>query len=146
MRGVIKILRKSWIVWLIIFYLALGINAFGQSANILTLCQLTGKVTYKGNPVPDGCKVMAYIQGVKYAETEVKNGIYTLSIPADNPSTPAKEGWEEGDFVSLKVDGYSGATAFKISSNDLTPQIDINLTTMGVLNLTTWGKIKALFK
>lgn len=144
MRGVKRILRKSWIGWLIIFYLAVGIGAFVHSANFP--CQPSGKVYYKGNLVPDGHKVMAYIQGVKYAETEVGGGTYSLSIPADDPSTPAKEGWEDQEFVSLKVEGYSGATTFKISSNNLMPQIDINLTTMGVLNLTTWGKIKALFK
>ncbi|MCJ7458719.1 MAG: hypothetical protein MUP17_06990 [candidate division Zixibacteria bacterium] len=144
MRGVKRILRKSWIGWLIIFYLALGIGAFVHSANFP--CQPSGKVYYKGKLVPDGRKVMAYIQGVKYDEKEVRGGAYTLSIPADDPSTAAKEGWEDQEFVSLKVEGYSGATTFQISSNDLTPQIDINLTTMGVLNLTTWGKIKALFK
>lgn len=144
MRGVINILKKSWTGWLIIFYLALGIGVFVQSANFP--CQPSGKVYYKGKLVPDGSKVMAYIQGVKYAETEVRGGAYSLSIPADDPSTTAKEGWEENDYVSLKVDGYSGATTFQVSSNKLTPLIDINLTTMGVLNLTTWGKIKALFK
>jgi len=144
MRGVINILRKSWTDWFIIFYLILGVSVFGQSVNFP--CQPSGKVYYKGNLVPDGRKVMAYIQGVKYAETEVKGGAYTLSIPADDPSTPAKEGWEDQEFVSLKVEGYAGATTFQVLSNKLTPLIDINLTTMGVLNLTTWGKIKALFK
>lgn len=130
--------------WLIIFYLALGIGAFVHSANFP--CQPWGKVYYKGKLVPDGSKVMAYIRDVKYDQKEVSGGSYSLSIPADDPSTSAKEGWEEGDNISLKVDGYSGAATFKISSNNLTPQFDINLTTMGVLNLTTWGKIKALFK
>jgi hypothetical protein len=144
MRGVKTILRKRWIGWFIIFYLALGIGAFVHSANFP--CQPSGKVYYKGKLVPDGRKVMAYIQGVKYDAKEVRGGSYSLSIPADDPSTSAKEGWEDQDYVSLKVEGYSGGTSFKISSNNLTPQIDINLTTMGVLNLTTWGKIKALFK
>jgi len=144
MRGVIKILRKTWIGWLVLFSLALGVGAFGQSTNFP--CQPWGKVYYKGRLVPDGRKVWAYIRDIQYDDTEVKGGAYSLSIPADDPSTPAKEGWEESDNLSLKVEGYSGATFFKISSNNLTPQVDINLTTMGVLNLTTWGKIKALFK
>ncbi len=144
MRGVIKISKKSWIGWFVIFSFVLGIAAFGQSANFP--CQPWGKVYYKGKLVPDGRKVTAYIQGTKYAEAEVKGGAYLLSIPADDPSTSAKEGWEDQDYVSLKVEGYAGATNLKISSNNLMPQFDINLTTMGVLNLTTWGKIKALFK
>ena len=144
MRGVIKISRKNWMGLLVIFCLILSLNALVQSANFP--CQPWGKVYYKGKLVPDGRKVTAYIRDVRYAETEVKSGAYSLSVPADDPSTSAKEGWEEDENISLKVEGYSGATTFQISSNNLTPQVDINLNTMGVLNLTTWGKIKALFK
>jgi len=142
MRGVINILRKSWIGWFIIFYLTVGGGAFVQSANFP--CQPSGKVYYKGKLVPDGHKVMAYIQGVKYAETDVRGGAYSLSIPADDPSTPEKDGWEENELITLKVKDYSGGTFFKASPGN--SKVDINLTTMGVLNLTTWGKIKALFK
>lgn len=143
MRGVIKISKKSWTGLLIILCLILSLNAFVQSANFP--CQPWGKVYYKGKLVPDGRKVTAYIRDMKYAETEVKSGAYSLSIPADDPSTSVKEGWEDQDYVSLKVEGYSGGKSFQVSNN-LMPQVDINLTTMGVLNLTTWGKIKALFK
>jgi hypothetical protein len=94
--------------------------------------------------VPDGCEVKALIQGKEYASTEVKDGEYSLSIPADDPSTLEKEGWVEDEYVTLKVAGYSGGTLFQPKSG--TVPVDINLTTMGVLNLTTWGKIKALFK
>ncbi|HVP36430.1 MAG TPA: hypothetical protein VMT04_05490 [Terriglobales bacterium] len=139
-----KNLTRSGIGWFVIFAFVVGIGALVQSANLP--CQPWGKVYYKGKLVPDGCKVSAYIQGVKYAETEVKGGAYSLSIPADDPTTSVKEGWEDQEFASLKVEGYSGATTFQILSNKLMPQVDINLTTMGVLNLTTWGKIKALFK
>jgi len=119
-------------------------DAGGQTGDLP--CQLSGSVQYKGQPVPDGCEVKALIQGNEYARTKVKDGRYSLSIPADNPSTPEKEGWEQDEYITLKVEGYSGATIFEASANNLRPIVDINLTTMGVLNLTTWGKIKALFK
>ena len=144
MRGVIKTLRKCGIGWFVIFAFVVGFGTLVLSANIP--CQPWGKVYYKGKLVPDGRKVTAYIRDVKYDETTVKNGSYSLSVPVDDPSTSVKEGWEEDDNVLLKVDGYAGGTSLKISSNNLMPQVDINLTTMGVLNLTTWGKIKALFK
>ena len=144
MRGVIKIYRLGWIGYLVLFCLALTIDASGQTGNFP--CQPSGTVKYKGNVVPEGCIVKALIQGNEYARTKVKDGRYSLSIPADNPSTPEKEGWEQDEYIALKVEGYSGATLFEASSNNLRPPVDINLTTMGVLNLTTWGKIKALFK
>jgi len=146
MRGVIKTYRLGWVGFLVLFCLALSMDAGGQTGNLP--CQPSGTVKYKGNPVPDGCIVIALIQGNEYAKTKVEDGRYALSIPADNPSTTEKEGWEKveekGEYITLKVQGYSGATLFIAKSGNL--PVDINLTTMGVLNLTTWGKIKALFK
>ncbi|MDP3024393.1 MAG: hypothetical protein Q8O10_02555 [candidate division Zixibacteria bacterium] len=143
MRGVIKILRLSWKGCFILFCLALSIEAIGQSGN--TVCQLTGKVTYRGNPVPDDCRVMASIPGVATKpEALVKNGVYSLLIPADDPSTSEKDGWEQGDYITLEVKGYGVTLPFEVKAGNFVK--DINLTTMGVLNLTTWGKIKALFK
>ena len=141
MRGVMKIYRLGWIGYLALFCLALTIDAGGQTGDLP--CQPSGSVQYKGQPVPDGCIVKAIIQGNECATTKVEDGKYSLSIP---PATPEKDGWEEGEYITLKVEGYSGATLFKTSANNLRPIVDINLTTMGVLNLTTWGKIKALFK
>jgi len=142
MRGVMRIFRLSGIGYIILFCITLSIEVSSQSS--VSLCQPFGTVKYKDRIVPDGCKVMAYIGGEQYADAVVSNGEYTLSIPADNPSTPGKDGWEDGEFITLKVKDYSGSTLFKASSGNT--RVDINLNTMGVLNLTTWGKIKALFK
>jgi hypothetical protein len=143
MRGVMRIFRLSGIGYIILFCLILSIDAFGQSVN--SPCQVYGIVNYKGHPVPDGCVVKASIRGYEYASTKVKEGKYSLSIPADNPSTPEKDGWEKDEYITLQVIDYSGATLFKAPPDN--PRIDINLNTMGVLNpTTTWGKIKALFK
>jgi hypothetical protein len=142
MRGVIKTYRLGWAGFLVLFCLALSMDAGGQTGDLP--CQPSGSVKYKGQPVPDGREVIALIQGNEYTKTEVEDGRYTLSIPADDPSTTEKEGWEKGEYITLRVQGYSGATLFEAKSGNL--PVDINLTTMGVLNLTTWGKIKALFK
>ncbi|MDP2960913.1 MAG: hypothetical protein Q8N71_05760 [candidate division Zixibacteria bacterium] len=137
-----RIFRLSGIGYIILFCIALNIDAFGQSVN--SPCQIYGIVNYKGHPVPDGCVVKASILGYEYASTKVKEGKYSLSIPADDPSTPNKEGWVDGEYIALQVINYSGVTLFEAPPDN--PRVDVNLNTMGVLNLTTWGKIKALFK
>jgi hypothetical protein len=142
MRGVMRIFRLSGIGYIILFCITLSIDAFGQSVN--SPCQIYGIVNYKGHPVPDDCVVKASILGYEYASTKVKEGKYSLSIPADDPSTPNKEGWVDGEYITLQVINYSGVTLFNAPPDN--PRVDINLNTMGVLNLTTWGKIKALFK
>jgi hypothetical protein len=142
MKGLKRFFRLSWIGYLILFFLIPAAGSFGQSGN--SLCQPFGTVKYKSTSVPDGCEVKALIQGKEYASTKVKDGEYSLSIPADDPSTLEKEGWATDDYITLKVAGYSGGTLFQAKSGNL--PVDINLTTMGALNLTTWGKIKALFK
>lgn len=145
MKGETSIFVRGWLVCISLFLcLSFFIDARGQTGNLP--CQPSGTVKYKGTPVPDECVVKALIQGTEYAHTKVVDGSYSLSIPADDPSTSGKEGWAEDEYVTLKVEGYAGGTLFKATSSDLTPNVDINLTTMGVLNLTTWGKIKALFK
>jgi hypothetical protein len=143
MKGETRIFMRSWLVCISLFLcLSFFIDAIGQTGN--SLCQPSGIVKYKGTPVPDDCVVKALIQGTVYAQTKVVDGSYSLSIPADDPSTSGKEGWVENEYVTLKVEGYSGGTLFQAKSGNV--PVDINLTTMGVLNLTTWGKIKALFK
>jgi len=143
MRGVMRIFRLSGIGYIVFFCIALSIDAFGQSVN--SPCQVYGIVNYKGHPVPDDCVVKASIPGVATKpEALVKNGVYSLLIPADDPSTSEKDGWEQGDYITLEVKGYGVTPPFEAKAGNFVK--DINLTTMGVLNLTTWGKIKALFK
>ncbi len=142
MRGLKRFFRLSWIGYLLLLLLIPATGSFVQAGD--SPCQPFGTVKYKSASVPDGCEVKALIQGKEYASTKVKDGEYSLSIPADDPSTLEKEGWVEDEYVTLKVAGYSGGTLFLPKSGNV--PVDINLTTMGVLNLTTWGKIKALFK
>ena len=143
MKGVRKNFRLNWTGCILLaICLVLTINAIGQTLDLP--CKPYGSVKYKGTLVADGCDVLALIQGKEYASTKVTEGRYSLSIPADDSSTPEKEGWEQYDKITLKVKGYSGVTIFQAESGNI--NVDINLTTMGVLNLSTWGKIKALFK
>jgi hypothetical protein len=108
-----------------------------------TPCQPYGSVEFRGASAPDGYKVEALVGETKFAETEIQKGKYDLLIPADDPDTPEKDGWSQGDRITLKVNGYKALPTFEafegIKNYDVfVPSLDVKL--------STWGKIKALFK
>ena len=107
-------------------------------------CEPYGSVDYKGITAPDGYKVVALIDNQEFAQCEVKNGKYGLSIPWDDPQTQdKKEGWADGDIIYFKVNGQAAFP--NISAGSWQKQVNINVPSLGT-ELTTWGKIKALFR
>ncbi len=106
-------------------------------------CRPYGSINYRGDVAPNGLKVTALIKGEEFASSETENGEYSLAIPKDDPATAKKEGWAEGDIITIKVGGFSAVPSFKAFSGS--KQINLYLPTLDV-KLTTWGKIKALFK
>ncbi len=66
-----------------------------------------------------------------------------MAIPKDDPATAKKEGWAEGDIITIKVGGYTALPSFKAFAGS--QRRDLRVPTLGV-ELSTWGKIKALFK
>jgi hypothetical protein len=106
-------------------------------------CRPYGSVNYRGAPAPDGLSVVALIGGEEFASGQTKDGQYELAIPQDDPVTPKKEGWAEGDIITIKVGGVSAVPSFKVFSGS--KRVDIYVSSMDV-KLTTWGKIKALFR
>ncbi len=127
-------------VLFLVLFVGLGL-LFARSPG--TPCQPYGWVEFRGERAPDGYKVEALIGDTRFAETEAKNGKYTLMIPADDRDTPAKEGWSEGDRITLKVDGYNALPTFEAFEGSrnydvFVPSLDVRL--------NTWGRIKALFK
>lgn len=74
-----------------------------------------GTVTQNGQNVPNGTQVTAWINGVQYAATTTfittigsqQVSVYTITVPADDPSTPEViEGGNEGDTIIFRVGGY----------------------------------------
>jgi hypothetical protein len=80
---------------------------------------------------------------MELASCETENGEYGLAIPRDDSATPEKEGWAEGDVVNITVGGFSAVPSFKAFEGK--ERINLYLPTLDV-KLTTWGKIKALFR
>lgn len=106
-------------------------------------CRPYGTVNYRGEAAQDGLKVAAFIERTEFATCWTEKGQYNLSIPKDDPATTKKEGWADGDIISIKVAGFSAVPSFKaFAGKEL---INLYLPTLDV-KLTTWGKIKALFR
>ena len=126
---------------LFIFFVVGSVAAwqFGEELEVF------GEVTYLGESNVTGLKVKAFIGKDEVASCETENGRYRLVIPKDDPATAAREGWADGDFVEIRVNGRTAARFF-VSSETKKKEIDLNISTLDVNNLTTWGKIKALFK
>jgi len=107
-------------------------------------CRPYGTINYRGDLAPAGLKVTAFIQEREFDSSETgKNGEYSLAIPKNDPATSKKEGWAEGDIITIKVGGFSALPSFEAFSGS--KRMDLRVPTLDV-KLTTWGKIKALFK
>jgi hypothetical protein len=106
-------------------------------------CRPWGSINYRGQPAPDGLKVVAFIQETAFDSCETKYGEYSLAIPKDDPETKEKEGWADGDLITVQVGGYTAVPSFAAFSGK--QQINLYLPTLDV-KLTTWGKIKGLFR
>ena len=127
-------------VFLFLVFLLCGLTAAQEFA---WYCRPFGSINYRGDRAPDGLKVTAFIGGKDFASSQTEDGEYSLAIPKDDPATSKKEGWTEGDIIIIKVGGYSAVPSFKAFSGS--KRVDLRVPTLDV-KLTTWGKIKALFK
>ena len=67
-----------------------------------------GTVTLHGRNVPAGTLVTAWIGSTKVGETTTTlhggASVYSLDVPADDPDTPGREGGNEGEIVTLRVE------------------------------------------
>lgn len=107
-------------------------------------CIIKGTITYFGDSDRSELSVKAFIGDLEVASCESQNGYYQLTIPPDDPATPSeREGYVEGDPVVIQVNGYK-AGDFEASGGIYSR--DLFVSASDVSNLTTWGKIKALFK
>jgi hypothetical protein len=119
------------------------IGAWAAAQGSGSSCRPHGTITFRGDPVSEGLKVEAFIEGQKFASGETTDGGYALEIPADDPATAEKDGWAEADTITIKVSGLTAFPSFEAFTGS--EERKLQVPTLGV-NTTTWGKIKALFK
>ncbi len=134
------IMKKIMLVFLFLLIPLAG--AYSQEL-LGTACEPYGSVTMRGEPAVDNLPVIAYIDGVEMARGTTLGGQYLLLIAKDNPATTEKDGWVEGDVITIKVNGNHANPAFAAAAGRI--RVDLSISALDV-RLDTWGKIKALFK
>jgi hypothetical protein len=109
-------------------------------------CELFGRLTINGQEAQIGSAIGAYIDGEKIVSTETtQRGQYSLTIPKYNPENPDQKGYvSESDVVVIRVDDRDAEPTINPRPGQM--KIDLEVKTSLNVKLTTWGKIKALFK
>ncbi len=129
------------VVQSVIIVLLVTVISYGQLLG--TACEPYGSISIKGEPAADNIPVVAYIDNQEMASCLTVGGQYSLIIVKDDPDTPEKEGWVEGDVIEIMVNGTMANPSFAASAGRM--RIDLTLNSLSV-RLDTWGKIKALFR
>jgi hypothetical protein len=111
-----------------------------------TDCNVSGSLKVNGQDAPAGSLVEAYIDGSLIVSVRTtKSGEYSLSIPQYDPAQPDKPGYQStSDVVVIKVDKREAQPTFNPEPG--AKKINLEVKTSLNVKLTTWGKIKALFK
>jgi hypothetical protein len=117
------------------------VASYGQLLG--TACEPYGSVSIRNEPAADNVPVVAFIDGREVARCLTYGGQYSLFIALDDPDTPEKEGWADGDNIVIQVSGIEAYPSFKAQQGRI--RVDLTVNTLGI-KLDTWGKIKALFK
>lgn len=137
---------KKTIICGVAVILVLGLAAGLAGRPMVNDCRPRGAFTYFDALAPVGTRLQAKIGEQVVADTAVTiAGQYALSIPPDNDQTTIKDGWAEGDIITLWVGGYEARPQFLAFEGS--KQIDIVVSSIALdVKRSTWGKIKALFR
>ncbi len=139
MRTKLTVFILTLVVALSVFGIANG-YFFGQTV------VATGTINLYGHPAERGLAIDAYIgqEKVAHATTDA-GGKFELHIPQYDPSHPEIKGYKTTDDVILvKLDGKEAKPTF--SPDKPTVKITLDVEQSLDVQLSTWGKIKALFK
>jgi hypothetical protein len=136
----VRNLKRLPALFFFVFLLVAAASAWQSGED----CVLTGPVEYRGDSKLSDLSVTASIYDHEVASCKTDDGVYELRIAPDNPATPGvKEGYEEGDPIVIRVEGIRAAV---VEARPGVRQQELVVSASDVPNLTTWGKIKALFK
>jgi len=128
---------------IVVLLAAWPVNLTGDSADD---CTVSGKLTMNGGEAQAGALVEACLDGevIASARTTIV-GQYQIVLHKYDPAKPSIKGYRsESDLVQIKIDGHEAEPAFHPQAGAL--KIDLEVKTILNVKLTTWGKIKALFK
>jgi hypothetical protein len=108
-------------------------------------CRLYGPIDFLGDTPSDGKAVVALIGREEVASCQTKDGQYYLEVPQDNPATSKKDGWSEGDTIAIEVGGLAALPKIPVSAGSKWVKLTVSSSDVKP-TISTWGKIKALFK
>jgi hypothetical protein len=123
--------NRIFIFTLFAILLALGWTKAAFAGQPLLPAAFYGNVTADNQTtLHAGLVVVATIDGIEYARGNVFSTegawVYTLKVPADDPSTEAVDGGRPGDTVIFSIDGeILGNAPWQGGSNT---QVDLSLT------------------
>jgi hypothetical protein len=127
---------------IVLFFAALCSGA--QSQIILgTACEPYGSVTIEGQPAANNLLVIAYAGDIELARSHTVGGQYSLYIPKDDPDTPQRDGYRDGEIISITVNGIPATPSFEAFQGR--QRRDLEIATLSI-KIETWGRIKAFFK
>lgn len=138
-------MRKSFSIFISILAIFVIVSWSGVSAQVglSTACEPYGSVTIENQPAANNLVVIAYVGDIELARTHTANGQYSLFIPKDDPETPQREGYRDGETITIRVNGNPTVPAFEAFAGR--QRRDLEVTTLSVRQ-ETWGRIKALFR
>lgn len=124
--------------------LALSTGAYGFIFG--QVCVATGTITVYGHQAERGLPVTAYIGEEKVAQAQTQEGgRFELRIPEYDPQHPDVKGYRSADdVIQVKLDGKEAKPTFNPDKSSVV--IDLEVEQSLDVKLSTWGKIKALFK
>ena len=107
---------------------------------------VTGTIQFHGRPAAKDLQLTAYIADARVAEGKTaENGKFELRIPEYDPENPDVNGFHSfDDIIQVKLEGKDAKPTFNPKPEEL--KIDLKVETTLDVKLSTWGKIKALFK
>ena len=117
-------------------------SAFAQ-LELGSACEPYGSVTIDGQPAANNLVVIAYVGEIELARTHTTNGQYSLYIPKDDPSTPQREGYQDGEVITIRVNSNPCLPSFEAFAGR--QRRDLEVATLDIRQ-ETWGRIKALFR
>lgn len=138
-------MKRAWIVAIMLFVFLVATTAT-RAFFFTSICLVTGTIQYHGHSAEKGLPIAAFIGEDKVSESQTRdNGVFELRIPEYDPSKPDIKGYRSpNDVIQVKLDGRTARPTFTPSSENL--KIDLRVESTLDVKLSTWGKIKALFK
>jgi hypothetical protein len=139
------ITKRVWIVVLAILVCLVATTAV-RAFFFANVCLVTGTIQFQGHFAEKGLSIVAFIGEDKVSESQTReNGVFELRIPEYDSSKPDIKGYHSpNDVIQVKLDGKTARPTFTPNNENL--KIDLRVESTLDVKLSTWGKIKALFK